>query len=105
MLVSPEGFVVDNTPPSFPTSDENGNLLDTTIPRIGGYLDYTIPQPYDQQGDDVTVSVFLGGAEEFINYDALTGNLSLIDPNVEKRPGVYEILVVVHDDSSEGSRA
>ena len=105
MLVSPEGFVVDNTPPLFPTSGENGSLLDTTIPRIGGYLDYTIPQPYDQQGDEVTVSVFLGAAEEFVEYNALTGGLSLIDPNVEIQPGVYEILVVVHDDSSEGSRA
>ena len=44
------------------------------------------------------LSVFLGPAEEFLDYDSSTGDLSLKDPDAPITPGVYEIKVIVHDD-------
>lgn len=49
LLVTSEGFVVENTPPvitGLPTDGSN-SLLDVTIPQTGGSLDYTVPQAYD----------------------------------------------------------
>lgn len=51
------------------------------------------------------MTVFLGDAAEFLQYDYQTGQLSMIDPSAPVKPGVYEIRVIVHDDNSNGERA
>ena len=50
------------------------------------------------------MSVFLGPAGEFLDYDPNTGDLTMIE-GARAEPGIYEIRVIVFDDSQNGSRA
>lgn len=44
------------------------------------------------------MSVFMGPAGDFLEYDPDTGDLSTIDDAIAL-PGIYEIRVIVFDDS------
>ena len=103
LLLSPEIAIDANTPPE---------LLGITGTYLPGAeilpeedFNYVLPPVFDQEGDDITVTVFLGDAESFLDYDPETGTFFLLDPSMTIEPGTYRVVVILVDNNAEGRRA
>lgn len=103
MLLSPEAIIDANTPPELVGVDGSG-LPEAQISQ-GNPFSYILPPSWDREGDDFTMTVFLGDAENFLGFDPETGTIYSLDPTKPIEPGSYRIAIILVDNNPEGKRA
>ena len=75
--------------------DEGEILLDITVPTNGGGdFEYQLPTSFDNGDESLDVDVILGDLDGILEYDPVTGLLSMIDGK-DVIPGDYRSIVVI----------